>query len=238
MAQPAATLLPSLLDRSLVARWTEAVERHYAAPGLRGSADFNVQSSSIRVSAVESVDVPGLLSTLFIGTLASLCKAELGESVACAVDASWVRRQYPIASYPPGHAAHCWHQDGALGFDFLAHAGDPFPDDALLPMVTCWIALSPCGDVAPGLELAGPPRRALLAVADLSEDRIAAMHSSAEFHRPVLAPGDALVFPGGLLHRTHVTPAMRRERTSIDLRFVAPARARRRLPGQRLLALH
>jgi hypothetical protein len=238
MARHAATLLPGLLDTALAGRCLRTLDRRYADPGLRASDGFNAESSSIRLSAVDEVDTAGLLATVFAGTLAALCRSELGPDIACAIDASWVRRQYPLAGYPPRHASHRWHQDGALGFDFLAAGPAPFAADALLPMVTCWIALSPCGDVAPGLELAGPARDRLLCVEDLSEPRVAAVHAAGDFHRPLLAAGDALVFGGGALHRTHVTAAMERERTSIELRFVSPARVGQRLRGQRLLALH
>ena len=238
MAAGAATLLPGLLEPSLAARCLDALERRYADPATRGSDGFSVASSSMRLDSVPALRGFDLLSTVFDGPLAALCRRELGTGIACVVDECWARRQYPLTAYPCGHAAHSWHQDGALGFDFLALGDASVPSDALLPMVTCWIALTPCGDDAPGLELAGPSGRDLLPPDALTEGRIRAAHDAKDCHRPVLAAGDALVFSGDLLHRTHVTHTMTRPRTSIEMRFVASARLGDRLRGRQLLALH
>ncbi|MCB9527989.1 MAG: hypothetical protein H6701_06250 [Myxococcales bacterium] len=75
-------------------------------------------------------------------------------------DQAWLRRQLPPARAPRHHAPHRWHQDGALGFDFLG--GDPESPDALLPMITAWVPLVPCGRDAPGLRYV-PERRDTLA---------------------------------------------------------------------------
>src|SRR4029077_7425211 len=78
--------------------------------------------------------------------------AELGESALCDRDQSWVRRQYVPSRYPRFHGPHGWHQDGALRFDFGSCPDGNYPPDALLRMVTCWIALDECGVDAPSLE--------------------------------------------------------------------------------------
>ena len=238
MGASAATLLPGLLAAARAEACLRAIDARYADPDLRSGGEFHASCSSMRLGHVAGIDTAALLATTFGGTLAALCRRELGADVACLADECWARRQYPLAGYPREHAAHSWHQDGALGFDFLAFADRPLPPDALLPMVTCWIALTPCGDDAPGLELAGPSRHELLPLDAVGEARVRASPEASHGDCPVLAPGDAIVFGGGLLHRTHVTPAMRRTRTSIELRFVAPARVGARLPGRRLLALH
>jgi hypothetical protein len=54
----------------------------------------------------------------------------------------------------------------------------------------------------------------------------------------VLAPGDALVFGGGVLHHTHVAPTMTRDRTSLELRFFPAGEPPSRLRGDRFLTLH
>jgi hypothetical protein len=41
------------------------------------------------------------------------------------------------------------------------------------------------------------------------------------FMHPALSAGEALLFGGALLHRTHWQPTMTRQRTSIELRFIA-----------------
>lgn len=238
MGASAATLLPRLLDPARAEACLQVIDARYADPELRSSAEFHASCSSIRIGHAAGIDTAALLAAAFGEALAALCRRDLGADVACLVDECWARRQYPLAGYPSGHAAHSWHQDGALGFDFPAFTDRPPPPDALLPMVTCWIALTPCGDDAPGLELAGPAHLDLLPLAALSEARVRASHEALDADRPVLAPGDAIVFGGGVLHRTHVTPSMTRARTSIELRFVAPGRVGARLPGRRLLPLH
>lgn len=238
MAAGAATLLPGLLEPSLVARCLDALERRYADPETRDSDAFSVASSSFRLGSVPELRVVDLVAQLFAGPVAALCRRELGTGIALIVDECWARRQYPLKAYPTGHAAHSWHQDGALGLDFLAVGDTGATSAALLPMVTCWIALTPCGDDAPGLELAGPGRRDLLPPDALAECRIRTAHRAEDCDRPVLAAGDALVFTGGLLHRTHVTRTMTRARTSIEMRFVATDRLDDRLRGRHLLALH
>jgi len=118
----------------------------------------------------------------------------------------WVRR-----AQPPHH----WHQDGALHHDFFAQpAGVP------LPMRTVWIPLTPCGVDAPGLAWVQPSLDRLLAPADLAHDQVLARFGEARIESPALAAGEGLLFDGGLLHRSHVLPAMTRPRTSIELRFI------------------
>ena len=151
------------------------------------------------------------------------------------LDQCWVRRQYAPDRAPSGHAPHSWHQDGALGFDFLGAAPS---EGALLAMVTCWIALTACGDDAPGLELVDRDAEALLPLAALGDEAVRARHAEGEFLRPILDPGDALVFGGGVLHHTHVGATMSRDRTSLELRFFPAARIPPRLRGDRFLPLH
>lgn len=118
---------------------------------------------------------------------------------------AWVRRQYPPHLAPPGHAPHSWHQDGALGHHFQGPG-------ALLDTVTCWCPLVPCGVDAPGIELAQRTPELL---------PLEALRPVGPTHAPPLEPGDVLLMAGGVLHRTHVTPAMTGVRTSVELRFYA-----------------
>jgi ectoine hydroxylase-related dioxygenase (phytanoyl-CoA dioxygenase family) len=104
-------------------------------------------------------------------------------------------------------------------------------------MVTCWIALDPCGVVAPGLELVTCRISELIAPVDLAPDRVDARYHPGEFWRPRLLPGDALVFHGDILHRTHVTPSMAQDRTSIELRFLPAKDLPARLAGDHFLQL-
>ena len=144
---------------------------------------------------------------------------ELKGPFSCDLEQSWVRRQYAPANYPPWHAPHGWHQDGALGFDFLSPDNRPDSPDAVLRMVTCWIALTPCGSDAPGLEFITTRLDSLLRPGELTDSSLRARFRASEFWRPELAAGDAVVFRGDLLHRTYVTPAMTKNRTSLELRY-------------------
>jgi ectoine hydroxylase-related dioxygenase (phytanoyl-CoA dioxygenase family) len=171
---------------------------------------------------------PDVLQAVADSVLHPLIEGTLGSAPLCDIDQSWLRH---------GRPPHRWHQDGALRFDFIAHAGRPWPADALLEMLTCWIALTPCGEFAPGLEWVDAPQSALLRPEALDDDSVAARHSAALFRRPILAPGDALLFGGGLLHRTHLTARMTLPRSSLELRFFRAAALPPRLAGDRFLPL-
>ncbi len=155
--------------------------------------------------------------------LGSLMQAALGAPIRPLVESAWVRRQFAPRHMPRYHAPHAWHQDGGLGFDYL---NDPDLEGGLLPMVTCWCPLVSCGEDAPGVAYLPNRPGALLVPEALS--MISDIGTA-----PVLAPGDVLMMMGDLLHRTHVTPAMRRDRISVELRFVPSGHAGRRGPWSR-----
>jgi ectoine hydroxylase-related dioxygenase (phytanoyl-CoA dioxygenase family) len=231
--------LTSLVAADVCAGWLAVIDRRYAAAGVveRKDPDFSAHSSSLRLAAVPEVSLEGVRLAVCPGELLPWCEQVLGARVACDADQCWVRRQYAPANYPPLHAPHGWHQDGALRFDFLAHSGQPFPPDAVLEMITCWIPLTPCGVEAPGLELVTRPPEGLLRPADLTDERVRERFVPDECWRPVLEPGDALLFRGDILHRTHVTPAMTKDRTSIELRFFPADDVPARLKGDRFVPL-
>jgi hypothetical protein len=77
-----------------------------------------------------------------------------------------------------------------------------------------------------------------LPLAALTDAAVRAAHAEGELRRPVLAPGDALVFGGGVLHHTHVAPTMTRDRTSLELRVFPAGEPPSRLRGDRFLTLH
>jgi hypothetical protein len=138
------------------------------------------------------------------------------------LDQAWLRRQYAPRRYPRGHAPHSWHQDGALGYDFDSPAME---QGGLLALVTCWIPLVPAGVDAPGLEVVARPLERVLAPGELADVSARAAFSDAPRWTPDMSAGDALLLASGTLHRTHVTPAMTRDRTSVELRTF-PAHAR------------
>ena len=234
----AATRLRGVVTAATARIWLDAIDAHPAwrHRAAMANGDFNAHSSSLRLGAMVGLDLPTIAASLLDGELGSLCHAQLGNELVCAVDHCWVRRQYAPGRYPRGHAAHAWHQDGALGFDFLG-AGAQVPRSALLSMLTCWIALTPCGADAPGLEFVDREIDALLPLAALADEAVRARHHEGELMRPVLAPGDALVFGGGVLHHTHVLPAMHLDRTSVELRFFPAKDIPERLRHDRFLRL-
>lgn len=148
-------------------------------------------------------------------TLAALPPAQLVASQC------WVRRATP---------PHSWHQDGALNHDFMAAtAGAP------LPMTTCWITLTRCGEDAPSLAWLNRPLDGLLHPTELTDTVLRARWPAEAFEQAVLEPGDALCFDGLLLHRTHLTATMTRPRTSIELRFVPTGLRAPQLAAETLL---
>ena len=179
--------------------------------------------ASVLLDDVAAVDVSEVWWWL-AAALRERCNALLHGPIAIDLDQSWVRHQPATSPGQNGYRRHSWHQDGALHFDFSAHAGTVLPADELLPMVTCWIVLTPCGADAPGLELVAEPVGELLAPLDLRDEVVDARWPDAQRLRPILAAGDAVVFTGEVLHRTFVTSAMTQSRTSVELRcFLAGA---------------
>jgi hypothetical protein len=77
----------------------------------------------------------------------------------------------------------------------------------------------------------------LLPVTNLTDAIVRRTFPAETFWRPVLKAGDVLLFWGDILHRTHVTPAMTNDRTSIELRFFPADRLPARLAGDRFFPL-
>jgi hypothetical protein len=144
--------------------------------------------------------------------IAALIEAYFGERPALSANKCTLRRV-------PTDTNTNWHQDGAfLGRDVRS--------------LNLWLALSPCGVDAPGLDIV--PQRfdeilptgtdgalfnwsvspAVVEDAAGGPDAIA----SPEFER-----GDALLFDHMFLHRTGVSPGMTRERWAIESWFFAPS---------------
>ena len=235
-----------------LAAWTKLIDARYqlldatrqrdgpvAASRLVSTGErFVPTASSFTIGEVFSGEkLRTLLDQILAGAAGGWIRDELKSPIACDVDQSRVRRQYAPANYPPWHAPHGWHQDGALGFDFLAHGAGEFPTDAVLSVVTCWIALTPCGSDAPGLEIITRRPAGLFSPTALADAIVRAGFAEEEFWRPLLSAGDALLFRGDLLHRTHVTSGMTKDRTSIELRFFAADNPPPRLKGDRFVPL-
>jgi ectoine hydroxylase-related dioxygenase (phytanoyl-CoA dioxygenase family) len=86
-------------------------------------------------------------------------------------------------------------------------------------MRTLWIALTPCGEDAPSLQWVAADMPLLLSPHELSPAAVMARFGATALQHAVLRAGDALLFDGLRLHRTHLTPAMTQPRRSLELRF-------------------
>ena len=229
-------LVRRALDAPSAAGLLEIVDAH-PAWSRRSGDGFDPYSSSLRLAALAGIDAGALASHLLEGAAGESCRAGLGDELALDIDRCWVRRQYAPGNAPGRHAPHAWHQDGALGFDFSGVAPER-GDATLLAMRTCWIALTACGTDAPGIALLTDPLTTLLGVDRLVDSAVRRSHADGAFWTPVMDPGDALVFDGVVLHRTHVAPSMRADRTSVELRFFDAARIPPRLRADTFIPVH
>ena len=199
---------------------------------------FVPTASSVTIRAVLSdSNAQDLLSSVVSSCAGKWLWETLGHTVAVDLDQSWVRRQYAPGRYPPLHAPHQWHQDGALGFNFLSVSAEAGCAEGLLEMITIWIALGPCGLDSPGLELVTQPIQELVQPELLTDCHLRTAFAPELFWTPVMAKGDALLFSGDILHRTHVTSDMSHDRTSIELRCFAGERLPSRLKRDRFVSL-
>lgn len=208
-----AGLWPAGRCEELLARVERAWDR--LAPG---AADFVPQASSLRLRAIPGLDLQGLAGELLAEPRVASPLGRWAGALQLLQADCWIRRQPAPARARPPHRPHAWHQDGALGFDFMA---DPRRDARPRALVTCWIALQDCGEQAPGLEWIDVELQHLLRPEALHADAVAARFPACALRRPCMAAGDALLFDGSVLHRTAARPDMTRDRTSIELRFEA-----------------
>jgi hypothetical protein len=243
-------LCKSILGPEHVTKWKSASDGRYENLEIerRNGDSANVASiagtrerfvptaSSFTIGALRSeTNVVELLNSVATGPAGVWIRNILGWRLLCNLDQSWVRRQYAPSRYPPLHAPHGWHQDGALKFDFQSHPDGEVPHNAVLNMVTCWIPLDSCGVDAPGLELITERLGALLSPHQLQTEFLQTRFTHKRFWQPTLGPGDALLFRGDILHRTHVMPEMTNNRTSIELRVFSAASIPERLQTDRFI---
>jgi hypothetical protein len=95
--------------------------------------------------------------------------------------------------------------------------------------VNCWLALSDCGDDAPGLDLF-PKRQTELVESGtkgafdwwvVGEGVAEEMARTTPIVTPLFKAGDAMLFDQMLLHRTGIRPGLTRERLAIESWFFA-----------------
>jgi hypothetical protein len=163
--------------------------------------------------AVWTADSPRALSD-FIAFLKThgvirVIEEYLGERAYLSLGKSTLRRVPPTTGT-------AWHQDGA----FLG------PE---IRTVNCWLALSDCGDDAPGLDLY--PRRCNELVEmgtrgaptwwTVGDGVVEDLAQSTPIVSPRFKAGDALLFDQLFLHRTGARPGLTRERLAIESWFFA-----------------
>jgi hypothetical protein len=168
-----------------------------------GGGVFAADSPAVFFDLLEAVDKAGITA---------LVAEYLGEQPALSVKKTTLRR----ATRESSNAS--WHQDGAfMGTDIRT--------------VNLWLALSQCGDDAPGLDIL--PRRLGHLVETGTEGAIfdwAASTAKVEeagqgvkVCRPIFQAGDALLFDHLFMHRTGADSDMPRDRHGVEMWFFAPS---------------
>jgi Phytanoyl-CoA dioxygenase (PhyH) len=139
----------------------------------------------------------------------------LGERAVLSVDKCVLRRIEPDIFKNSDQSP--WHQDGAFLGDVRA--------------LNVWLALSHCGDIAPGMDII--PRRMEEIVAtgtegatfDWSVSRALAERAAGDagIVRPIFEPGDVLLFDEMLLHATAADDSMTERRYASESWFFGPS---------------
>jgi hypothetical protein len=156
------------------------------------------------LSASDSPQVSSEMVEMYRGAgLPQLIDEYLGETALISAEKTTLRKAEPSVS-------GAWHQDGSFMGNSRA--------------VNMWLALSRCGDEAPGLDIV-PLRldhfvetRTDEALVDAQISQRAAEEAAGDVPivRPIFEPGDALFFDGMLLHQTGSDPSMPRVRFGIE----------------------
>jgi hypothetical protein len=171
---------------------------------LRGGGGvYAADSPAVFFDLLEAVETAGI---------PALVKAHLGEQPALSVKKTTLRR----VTAESNNAS--WHQDGAfMGTNIRT--------------VNLWLALTRCGDDAPGLDIL--PRRLDYIVETgtsgaifdwaASSERVEDAGEGVEICRPIFQAGDALLFDHMFMHRTAADATMTRDRHSVEMWHFAPS---------------
>lgn len=109
-----------------------------------------------------------------------------------------------------------WHQDGA----FMGRG---------IRSINIWIALTHCGDTAPGIDIVGKRLDHIVETgggafaAWATDPDAAARVADGVTVRPVFEPGDAVLFDHLNLHRTAIEPEMTHDRHAIETWLMSPS---------------
>jgi hypothetical protein len=206
--------------RDAATRCFEAIE----ADSLQAErSGFNRFAHSVPVTALLDFgcDAQEAAAPLLAPGLSEWFAEVMGSAWACRMERSWVRKKFAPAHASAYHAQG-WHQDGALGVQFPQVAGQATPMTELL---TCWIPLQACGLDSPGLEFVCGRQNELLHFTELEDAMLRRRFAAERFWAPQLELGDGLIFLNSVLHRTHTTEAMGRDRLSVEYRIFPSSRA-------------
>jgi hypothetical protein len=169
-----------------------------------------------RAGAVLAVDSPpalfDLVEILDKAGITRLANEHFGEPPTL-LGLKTTLRRVAHQAFRPGD----WHQDGAfMGTDIRS--------------LNVWVALTHCGDDAPGLDVVG---RRLDHLAQTGTDgalakwSVGAAVAERESHgmvvRPIFEPGDALLFDHLMLHRTCIEPEMVNDRYAAEVWLFSPS---------------
>src|SRR5262245_176618 len=186
----------------------EADTRQYRTGGRRAwvrasGALWTADSPRMLFELLDLVDATGI---------GSLVEDYFGERPALSANKCTLRRV-------PADASTNWHQDGA----FLGRH---------VQTLNLWLALSPCGSDAPGLDIVPQrfddifPTGTDGAIFDWSVSPTLVEEAAGgadAIVRPQFSPGDALLFDHLFVHRTGISPGMTRDRWAIETWFFAPS---------------
>ena len=167
-----------------------------------GHAVWAPDSPRMMFELLDAFDVSGLSATI---------TDYLGERPALSMNKSVLRRVSPESGTD-------WNQDGA----FLGRG-----------IRTCnvWIALTRCGDIAPGLDVVARRYDEIVETGTegamfpwaVSPQKVEESRQGAEVARPTFNPGDAILFDHFCLHRTAVGPEMTENRYATETWCFAPS---------------
>ena len=201
---------------ALIAQIAAACDAYFAAQDAavaRGEQPPNrFRTIPLEAIAVEGVPAHSLLMTELVRAVAGAC---IGTAKPAAKRQSYVRCSHPTAP----DLRLPYHQDGRVLL-----GGD---------LVNCWIPLVDCGREIPGLEvvvarvpgleptLPGEPQANYFRAGgmEIDPDDVQRRYGPDRLWHPEFRAGDALIFLGTTIHRTHVAPGMSGGRLSIDLRL-------------------
>lgn len=232
-------LVRGMVDPEHAASLVEAIDRAYAArAGERADPgyfeefqpdprfDLAFERAVLKGAAgLWGADSPLVLSEVLElferAGLDELARGYLGEPPAISINKCLLRKVEPSvfdeSIGEDGRKPSAWHQDGAFMGEVRA--------------LNVWLALTRCGDVAPGMDLV--PRRldgivptgTEGAVFDWSVSQTVAEQAAGDagIARPLFDPGDALLFDELFLHATAAEPDMPSTRYAIESWFFGPS---------------